>query len=412
MVSANSGARARARRSIVVGAALALLVAGSVGTVATAGPPREATQQGVEQVDQQQSDCDYERLYESVDGSVATVHVSTPDGSFAEGSGWVYAVANSTAYVVTNWHVVYNASDYDVQFADGEWREAALVGASSWTDLAVLRVEDVPEATTALRVARRPARRGQAVAVVGNPFGLEGSVSEGVVSGVDRATTVRQPDGLNRTVPDTVQTTAASNPGNSGGPLVNCRGRVQGVIFAGEGPIDSGVNFALSPRMVRTVVPALVQRGTFPTPSLGIQAAPVNPTLAEVNNLSVSRGVMVTGVLPGGPADGALRGAPAVHLPSGLPYDGDVVLAVDGERVADENDLLSYLFLQTRPGQTVNLTVSRDGENRTVPVTLEARPEVPVQQPGPRTPVPTPPTPTPPAPTTPTVAPEPARPGA
>jgi len=382
--------KATTDKALVAGVVLALLVAGVGGAVPAAEPTDEEGQRdrtpvlGDERrdtggIDRQQESCNYRQLYDRADQSVVVVQSANQSGPIGEGSGWVYNVSDSTALVVTNWHVVFNATEYDVQFNEGRWREAELVGASAWTDLAVLRVGNAPESATALELANRPAERGQPVAALGNPFGLEESISEGLVSGVDRAPTVHSRGGRKITVPTAIQTSSAVNPGNSGGPLVNCRGRVLGVNFAGVGQFDAGVNFAISARIVESVVPELVENGTYPVSFLGVRSVTVGPTLAEVNNLSATRGVMVTGVLPDGPAGEELRGAPAIHRRTGLPYDGDVLLAVEGTPIVDQGDLLTYLYLETRPNETVNFTVLRNGENQTVGVTLGARPEIPVR---------------------------------
>ena len=327
----------------------------------------------------QRANCNYQQLYDNVSNSVVAINVSNETGPIGGGSGWVYETNDSTAYVVTNWHVAFDATEIDVQFAGGEWREAEVAGSDFATDLAVLRVENAPESATALELAERPAERGQSVAVFGNPFGLEESISTGVVSGVERAVTVQYPNNLTGVIPNTVQIDAAVNPGNSGGPLVNCEGRVLGVNYAGVGPVDAGVNFAIDASVVREVVPTLVENGSYRHSFLGIRPVNVGPTLAEVNNLSVVRGVMVADVLPRSPADGELQGAPAIDKRTGLPYDGDVILAADGEAIGDREDLLTFLLVETRPGETVNFTVLRDGMSRTVQVTLGERPSIPAR---------------------------------
>jgi S1-C subfamily serine protease len=338
--------------------------------------------------ERQQDDCNYRSLYDEASDGVVAVSVSNETGPIGEGSGWVYEMNNSTAYVVTNWHVIRNATEVDVQFNRGRWREAEVVGADLTTDLAVLRVENAPNSTTALRLARERAERGQSVAALGNPFGLEESVSRGIVSGVERAVTVDYGGNVTSTIPDTIQLDAAVNPGNSGGPLVNCRGRVLGVNYAGVGPVDAGVNFAISTTVVREVVPALIENGSYRHSFLGIRPVDVDAALSEANDLDVTRGVMVVDVLPGGPADPELQGAPAIHRRTELPFGGDVILAMDETRIADTEDLLTYLLFETDPGDTVNVTVLRDGENLTVPVTLGERP--PVTAPPPETPTTTP----------------------
>ena len=356
---------------------------------AVAGEPAVDGPQVARHADRRQDDCDYRSLYDEASNGVVAVSVSNETGPIGEGSGWVYETNNSTAYVVTNWHVVRNATEVDVQFSEGRWREAELVGADVSTDLAVLRIENAPNSTTALKLARERAERGQSVAALGNPFRLEESISRGIVSGVERAVTVDYGDGVTTTVPNTIQVDAAVNPGNSGGPLLDCRGHVLGVNYAGVGQVDTGVNFAISTTVVREVVPALVENGSYRHSFLGIRPVDVGPTLSEANDLNVTRGVMVVDVLPGGPADPELRGAPAIHRRTGLPYGGDVIVAMEETRIADTEDLLTYLLFETHPGETVNVTVLRDGENRTVAVTLGERP--PVTAPPPTTTTPEPP---------------------
>ncbi|MFC4448653.1 S1C family serine protease [Halorussus aquaticus] len=330
-------------------------------------------------VNRRQATCNYRQLYDRVSNGTVAINASNETGVLGGGSGWVYRIEGSTAYVVTNWHVAFNATEYDVQFAGGRWREAELVGADLSTDLAVLSVENAPESATALELARQSVERGQPVAVFGNPLGLEESISTGVVSGTERAVTVQYQHNLTSVIPNTIQVDAAVNPGNSGGALVNCEGRVVGVNYAGAGPLDAGINFAIDASVVREVVPALVETGTYRHSFLGIRPVSVGPTLAEVNNLSVVRGVMVADVVPDSPAAEVLRPAPAIDKRTGLPYDGDVILAADGRTIEDTEDLLTFLLLETRPGETVNLTVLRDGANRTVQVTLGERPSIPAQ---------------------------------
>ncbi|UPV75937.1 trypsin-like peptidase domain-containing protein [Halorussus limi] len=326
----------------------------------------------------QGTDCNYTTTFGAAERSVVSVSAENESYGWG-GSGWVYSVENGTAYVVTNWHVTHNATDVDVQFGEQGWRNATVVGSDLWTDLAVVAVENPPSTARALPVVESSPRRGQSVALVGTPFrnDWEASITRGIVSGEDRLVTVEALPGLNVTWADMIQTDAAANPGNSGGPLLNCEGAVLGVLNSGWGFTNAGVNFAISARVVREVVPALVANGSYPHSSLGADVANVGPDIAEANDLPVSTGVMVTAVEPGGPSDGKLREAPAFHLTEYVPYDGDVVLAVDGTRISDREDLLSYLLLETRPNETVSLTVLRNGENRTVEVTLGERPAIP-----------------------------------
>ncbi|UPW01992.1 S1C family serine protease [Halorussus gelatinilyticus] len=323
----------------------------------------------------QANDCNYTALYRQTESAVVAVNSSNASGNLGEGSGWVYRLSNGVAYLVTNWHVVANATDYDVQFNRGRWREAELVGADFWTDLAVLRVSDPPASATALDVADGSVRRGQPIAVLGNALGYEESISPGVVTGTDRAVSVFVRPGLNLTIPGTLQTDASAPFGSSGGPWVNCDGEVVAVMHAGTLPFD--VSFGIPGALVRHVVPTLADGRNVTHPLLGARTVDLGPELAEANNLSVSRGAYVVDVPPWGPAAGELEGSPAIHRRTWLPYGGDVILSIEGTPVLDNEDLQSYLLLETRPNETVTMTVRRDGENETVSVTLGERPQVP-----------------------------------
>ena len=318
--------------------------------------------------------CNYTDLYSNA--STAVVQVTTDRG---QGSGFVYELDNGTGYVVTNQHVVASgpertpegepAEQVDVRFSDGETREGDLTGTDVYTDLAVVRVDDAPGSATALPVADEGPPVGERVAAIGSPFGLEGTMTHGIVSGVNRS----MPTGEDFRIPDTVQTDAPINPGSSGGPLVTCDGEVVGVNRAGGG---DNVGFAVSPELVERVVPALIEDGNYTHPYLGIRSVPVTSTVAEANDLNASEGVMVIETTDGGPADGALQGMEGTESVSGeeVPVGGDVIVAVDGRSVASQEQLGSYLATETSPGDEVELTVVRDGNRTTVTVTLGERP--------------------------------------
>ncbi|KZN25329.1 serine proteinase [Haladaptatus sp. R4] len=197
--------------------------------------------------------CDFPALYDRSINSVVSVGVRTPRGA-GEGSGFVYERSGSTGYIVTNNHVVAGATRLRVQFNRGQMRDAEVVGTAPKRDLAVLGVRNVPSYVDTLPIAKGEAEPGQAVAALGSPLGLQGTITEGVVSGVNRTLPSRH----GATISGVVQTDAAINPGNSGGPLVSCEGRVVGVNTAG---IVGGENlgFAISSRMLRKTVPPLVR---------------------------------------------------------------------------------------------------------------------------------------------------------
>ncbi|WP_137285491.1 S1C family serine protease [Halorussus salinisoli] len=310
--------------------------------------------------------CNYTALYNQTIDSV--VQIQTAQGS---GSGFVFDVAeaNATSFIVTNQHVVNQSTRVGVKFARGETRSGTVIGATQPADLAVVRVTDTPSYVEALPVANETPRPGDRVAAIGSPFGLETTITSGIVSGVNRTSPVGFP------LPNTIQTDAPINPGNSGGPLIACdTGAVVGVNQAGGA---ENIGFAIGASIVNRIVPALIQQGEFEYSFLGIQSATLTQPLAEANELNVTNGVYVVDMLEGTPAAEALQGATNVTVVDGqrMPVGGDVIVAIDNQTVESREDLLSYLFTQTRPGETVQLTIVRDGERQTVNVTLTERPE-------------------------------------
>jgi S1-C subfamily serine protease len=256
-----------------------------------------------------------------------------------------------------------------VQFRDGAWRVADVVGTDVYSDLAVLRVSDPPDAATPLPFvdAERPV--GTRVVAIGAPFDLGGSVSAGIISGQDRGL----PSATGFTIPDAVQTDAAVNPGNSGGPLVTLDGEVVGVINSGGG---DNIGFAISAALTQRVVPALIDTGKYDHSYIGVQLRAVSPLVAEANGLDRARGVIVVETVTGGPAAGVLRGSDGQQTINGtqVPVGGDVIVGISDTEIRTQADLGTYLALETSPGDTVSMTVLRDGERQTVEVTLGTRP--------------------------------------
>ncbi|MFW6265378.1 MAG: S1C family serine protease [Halanaeroarchaeum sp.] len=307
----------------------------------------------------------YERLYEQSIDSVVKITVTTEDGS-SQGSGFVY----DDSHIVTNEHVVESADEVGVQFADGSHRTAAVVGVDAYTDLAVVRVSDMPDSASSLPMATADPSPGEPVVALGAPFGLEGTITHGIVSGVNRSMQVE--GGF--AIPDTVQTDAPINPGNSGGPLVSNDGTVVGVNRAKGG---DNVGFAISAAVVERVVPALVQDGEYEHAYLGIRSVPVTPQLAEVNDLERASGVMVVETDPDGPSDSVFRIAETREVDGVThPTGGDVIVGIEGQEIHTSQQLSRYLLLHTSPGETVSVTVIRDGQRETVDVTLDRRPAV------------------------------------
>jgi S1-C subfamily serine protease len=270
---------------------------------------------------------------------------------------------------VTNQHVVRSAEEVDVRFSNGDWRRADVMGTDVYTDLAVLSVEDVPEYAEPLPLADQGFSQGTPVAALGNPLGLEGSITRGIVSGLNRS--MRTED--NFVIPDTVQTDAGIDRGNSGGPLVTLDGEVVGVNRARQG---TSIGFAVSSELVRDVVPELISEGDVEHPYMGVSTIDVSPTVADANGLGEPRGVLVAQTPDGGPSDGVLQESEEEDYNGATMYvGGDIIVGVDGTTINSREELSRYLMLHTEPDETIDVTVLRDGESVTEQVTLGERPE-------------------------------------
>ena len=308
--------------------------------------------------------------------SPAVVCVTAPQ-RFGQciGSGFVI---DREGHIVTNNHVAAAAEELLVTLADEKTVPAVLVGADSGTDLAVLDI-DVPAEELAVAELGDSAslRVGQRTIAIGNPFGLERTVTTGIISSMGRTL---DRDDSDFQIAEVIQTDAAINPGNSGGPLLDSRGRVIGVnsaIFSTTGS-NSGVGFAIPVDIVKRVVPELIAEGRYRHPWLGITGRTISPEMVEAAGLTADVGVLIFGVEPGSPADKAgLRGGDEQIVVSSIPMvaGGDVVIAIDGERVNDFDDVVNYLASFTRVGDVVTMTVIRDGQEIDVAVTLEERPD-------------------------------------
>lgn len=329
------------------------------------------------------SEHTYETLYRNAIRSVVSVYVTPGRSDRARGgagSGFVYRVEEGgagredsadefrTGHVVTNQHVVGGASEVELRFSEGDWRTGSVVGRDTYTDLAVVRVSDLPDYADALPMAEENPTPGQRVAALGNPMGLDGTITTGVVSGTNRS----MPTGNGFAIPDTVQTDAAINPGNSGGPLVDLHGRVVGVNRAKGG---DNIGFAVSTAIATRVLPALVAEGAYRHSYLKVQTYDVSPAVAEANGLEEPRGVLVVDVSLG-PSSGALLGSTGSVRVRGreVPVGGDVIVGVNGHPVRSHEELLRYLITETEPGEEVTVDLVRDGERLTERLTLGERP--------------------------------------
>jgi S1-C subfamily serine protease len=295
------------------------------------------------------------------------------------GSGFVW---DKDGHIVTNNHVVDGATDITVIFADGHRETAKVVGQDRDADLAVLKVDNIGSATPLSLMNSDEAKVGQLAIAIGNPFGLEGSMTVGIISGLGRSLPVEAtaPNGQTYTIPDVIQTDAAINPGNSGGVLVDDHGRVMGVTAALESPVraNAGVGFVIPANIVSRVVPELISKGSFAHPWLGISGTTLTGTLAKEMNLDVNQtGILVVEVLPNSPAANAgIKGGQREVQINGVPVQigGDVIISIDGQPVKTFDDLASYLVNKGEVGKTIKLEVLRDGKKQTLDVTLAARP--------------------------------------
>ncbi|NJN66531.1 MAG: trypsin-like serine protease [Chloroflexaceae bacterium] len=285
------------------------------------------------------------------------------------GSGFFY---DRDGHIVTNYHVVEDAQELYVSLADGRSMTAQLVGVDPSNDLAVIKVDLPPGEVTVVPVNEAyEVRVGQFVVAIGNPFGLERTLTLGVVSSLGRV--IESPN--QRFIGEAIQTDAAVNPGNSGGPLLNLAGEVVGVNSAILSPsgASAGIGFAIPASTVQRVVPSLIATGRYPHPSLGVKLFELTTEWIALlrragMDIPVEQGLLVVET----PRDSTLRsGTQQVRVGHVLvPIGGDIIVAVDGKAVSSVRDLMVLLETQTAVGQTVQVTVVRDGREQTVPVTL------------------------------------------
>ncbi len=318
-------------------------------------------------------------LYARINPSVVNITIYVEHGGqvlpYSQGSGFVY---DTDRHIVTNAHVVQDANQIEVTFSDGTVSAATLTGADENSDLAVIQAEKMPAGVAPIPLGDMSQLAvGQTVVAIGNPFGLDGTLTRGVISALGRSIAA-----LNQyRIPQAIQTDAAINPGNSGGPLLNLNGEVIGVNAqietSGVGQGNTGVGFAIPVSIIKRVVPDLVESGKTEWAWLGVSGGDVNPTLAQAMSLPTEQGAYISSVISGGPADRAgLRGSTGTDTVNGRQTEigGDVVTAIDGQPVRSFDDILLYLALQTRPDQEIVLTLVRDGKTLDVSLKLGTRP--------------------------------------
>lgn len=356
------------RRTLILTIIASILASALIATVLASGPtttPADSPEI-VYQNGSADSQLNAQTVYNATHSSVTTIYAVNETTGQSQGTGFVY---DAEGHIVTNQHVVSSGSTFYVQYANGDWTTATVQGTDYYTDLAVLTPKSTPASTDALTLNKTLPSPGARMAVIGNPNDMQGSITTGVVSGTERSLSTQ----AGYAIPDMIQTDAALNPGNSGGPLLNNRGEVVGVVNARRG---ENIGYAISARLADGIIQDLIQDGSHDHSLLGVSTIEVTPQIAEANNLSKSTGVLVVETMEGTDAAKQLRGGK--HNSSAnetkVTVGGDVIVAVEQEPVTDNEDLGSYLMRETAPGETVNVTVLRDGGRQTIPVELGVRP--------------------------------------
>lgn len=301
-----------------------------------------------------------------------------PQNNIALGSGFVY---DQEGRIITNHHVASEVDEVDVKFVDGDTYTAKVIGKDPYSDIGVLQITDrafFDKKVAPLTIANSSEIEvGEQIIAIGNPFGLSGTLTTGVVSQIGR---LLPNDITGYSIANTIQTDAAINPGNSGGPLLNMEGKVVGMntaIYSNTG-VYSGVGFAVPSNMLLKEIPVLIENGSYVHPWLGFTASDVSPDIAESLNLPRNfKGAAVVAVVENSPADKAgIRGQVVREnlVRNEEVRTGDIVTKIDNQPVKSMDDVISYLDESKKIGDKVSLTINREGKSMEVPVTLEERP--------------------------------------
>ena len=315
-------------------------------------------------------------IFENSEAGVVKVNIQRAEESNSPGgvgSGFVF---DKKGHIITNAHVVEDAIKVVVTFLDGRSYNAEIVGVDTFTDIAVIKVNaDLALLSPIFLGDSSNLQVGEAIAAIGNPFGLSGSMTSGIVSQLDRLL----PSGAGYSIPDVIQTDAAINPGNSGGPLLNMRGEIVGINTAIQSTTGefTGVGFAIPSQTVAKIVPILIKNGEYKHPWIGISGRDIGPDLAKVLNLNDAVGFLVITVIPDSPASRAgLQGSENTVERDGVQYTvgGDIILSVDGLEVRKISDILIHLQRAKSVGDEMVLEIIRDGRTTNFTIILGERP--------------------------------------
>ena len=324
-------------------------------------------------------DLSLTEIFERSEAGVVRVNVIKSEqiaGLNGVGSGFVF---DQSGHVITNHHVIDNSEKIVVTFLDGSSYNANIVGSDPFTDIAVIKVDAEPSLLHPLPVGDSSNLKvGMQVVAIGNPFGLSGSMTAGIVSQLGRLLP-SQDTGFS--IPDVIQTDAAINPGNSGGPLLNIKGEVVGINTAIQSAIGefTGIGFAIPSKTVSKIAPQLIEEGEYHHPWVGISGRDIDPDLAKILNLKDAKGFLIVTVVEASPADKAgLIGSSKTKEIDGVTYQvgGDVILSVDGKPVRKIDDILIHLQREKSVGDEMVLEILRDGRNTNFVILLEERPNL------------------------------------
>lgn len=331
-----------------------------------------------EEIIQKAGEISLADLFDKSDDGVVKVSVRKSTDSTSGrslGSGFVYDVSG---HIITNNHVVDGSQKITVTFLDGTSYHAKVVGTDPFTDLAVISVDVNPSLLHPLPLGDSSNLRvGDQVAAIGNPFGLSGSMTSGIVSQLGRL--LSTPGTASFSIPDVIQIDAAVNPGNSGGPLLNMKGQVVGVTTAIQSATGefAGIGFAVPSNTISKIVPVLISDGKYKHPWLGISGVDIDPDLANILGLQDTRGFLIATVVKDGPAEKAgLHGASETKEVDGIKYQigGDIILSVDHKDVRKIDDILIHLQREKKVGDTIDLEILREGRVSNFELILEERP--------------------------------------
>jgi S1-C subfamily serine protease len=364
--------------STIVVLMLTLLASGTFFGVANA--------QNLNGTSNNNKDLSLNDLFELVENSIVQVTKTMPpanpfgpdkENTTSLGSGFIY---NNKGYIVTNNHVVENAKVVDVTLINGDRYTANVTGTDAFSDLAVIKINENTTTTTTTTIPKplvvgnsSELRVGDQVVAVGNPFGLESSMTTGIVSQIGRLLSI---DERGFSIPNAIQTDALINPGNSGGPLLNMKGEVIGVNTAGIFP--GGIGLAVPSNTVLRIIPVLMEEKNYTHPWLGVTGNTLTADIAKREKLDrTQKGVIIDTIVRDSPAD--LAGLNGSNINEyGEKRGGDIITAIDGKPIIKMEDLISYLELNKAVNENATLSVYRDGEIIDKQITLKSRPEAPI----------------------------------